>query len=78
MKWKQKEFFFYLTRNNQPKEVFAAVVPSSQYKNPEVEGAMQDGLHKWVLFDAYEIVKDEGQETIDTRWNVLKKEVTMV
>ena len=26
------------------------------------------------LFDAYEIVKDEGQEAIDTRRNVLKKE----
>ena len=68
------EGVFYLTRNSQPKEVFAAVIPTSQYKNPEVEGAMQDELNKWVLFDAYEIVKDEGQEAIDTRWNVLKKE----
>ena len=35
---------------------------------------MQDVLNKWVLYDAYEIVKDEGQEAIDARWNVLKKE----
>ena len=70
----EAEGVFYLTRNNQPKEVFAAVVPTSQYKNPEVEGAMQDELNKWVLFDAYEVVQDEGQEAIDTRWNVLKKE----
>ena len=35
---------------------------------------MQDDLNKLVLFNAYEIVKDEGQEAIDTRWNVLKKE----
>ena len=70
----EAEGVFYLTRGDQPKEVFAAVVPSSQYKCPEVQGAMHDEMHKWVLFDAYEIVKDEGQEAIDTRWNVLKKE----
>ena len=70
----EAEGVFYLTRNSQPNEVFAAVIPTSHYKNPEVEGAMQDDLNKWVLFNAYEIVKDEGQEAIDTRWNVLRKE----
>ena len=70
----ESEGVFYLTRSDQPREVFAAVVPSSQYKNPEVQGAMYDEMNKWVLFDAYEVVEDEGQEAIDTRWNVLKKE----
>ena len=70
----EAEGIFYLTRSVQAKEVFAAVVPTNLYGNPEVQGAMHDELHKWVLFDAYEIVKDEGQEAIDTRWNVLKKE----
>ena len=70
----EAEGVFYLTRNNQPKEVFATVIPVSQYKNPEVQAAMNDELEKWVAFEAYEIVNDEGQERIDTRWNILGKE----
>ena len=70
----EAEGVFYLTRNNQPKEVFATVIPVSQYKNPEVQSAMDDELEKWVAFEAYELVNDEGQERIDTRWNILGKE----
>ena len=31
-------------------------------------------MNKWFTFDAYYLVSDEGQEAIDTGWNVLKKE----
>ena len=35
---------------------------------------MNDEPEKWVSFEAYEIVNYEGQERIDTRWNILGKE----
>ena len=35
---------------------------------------MKDELNKWEAFEAYEIVDDEGQDTIDGRWVVNKKE----
>ena len=70
----EAEGVFYLTRKTEPIDVFAATIPASQYKHPEVQGAMADELEKWVTFDAYEIVNDDGQERIDTRWNILRKE----
>ena len=35
---------------------------------------MKAELEKFVLFDAYDIVENVGQETIDGRWVVNKKE----
>ena len=35
---------------------------------------MADELQKWVTFDAYEIVNDDGKEKIDTRWNIFRTE----
>ena len=70
----EAEGVFYLTRNQEPKETFAAIIPVSQYKNPEVQAAMEDEMGKWFSFEAYETVNDEGQEAIDTRWNILRKE----
>jgi hypothetical protein len=35
---------------------------------------MNEEMEKWEAFDAYELVNNDGQDSIDTRWNILKKE----
>ena len=60
------EGVFYLQRQS-PIEVLAVSVPSSEYKTPDVQEGMQDELNKYKMFDAYEVVTDEGQDRIDGR-----------
>ena len=67
------EGIFYLRREF-PVEVLAALVEPKDYDHPEVKEAMNDELMKWERFGAYEIVTDDGQDTIDGRWVVNKKE----
>ena len=55
-------------------DILAAMVPTSQHKDPEVVQAKIDELNKWKSYEAYEEVEDEGQEAIDTRWTVTRKE----
>ena len=64
---------FYLEKQI-PIDVLAVMVPVSEQNNPEVEAAKLDELEKFKLFDAYEIVEDKGQERIDGRWVVQKRE----
>ena len=68
------EGVFFLRRMQESKQVFAVTIPVSHYQDPEVQAAMTEEMAKWEAFDAYEIVNDDGQDSIDTRWNILKKE----
>ena len=72
-KVKDAEGVFYLARQD-PIDVLAAIVASKDYGNPEIQEAMSDELRKWEMFGAYKIVDDDGQETIDGRWVVNRKE----
>jgi hypothetical protein len=58
-----------------PTKVFAVEIPKKDYENPEVKSVMREELEKWEKFDAYEWVDDVGQEIIDTRRVVTKKEL---
>ena len=69
----EAEGVFYLLRQ-EPVDVLAVLVPPSEYHHPEIQSAMKDELEKFLLFDAYEVVDDDGQETIDGRWVINKKE----
>ena len=69
----EAEGIFYLERK-EPVEILAAMVMPNDYGKPEIQEAMKDELSKWEAFGAYEIIEDDGQETIDGRWVVNKKE----
>ena len=64
----------FLLQRNEPIHVLATLVPPSQYNDPEVKDAMILELEKWKQFEAYELVEDQGQDRIDGRWAVNKKE----
>ena len=72
VEWENKENkfeekgVFFLTRKEQI-EVLATMVPSAEYAHPEVKAAMEDELAKWERFEAYEVIDDNGQDTIDGR-----------
>ena len=51
-------------------EVFATLVPEKRHKEPEIVAAKQTELDNWKKYGAFEVVKDEGQPTITTRWVV--------
>ena len=55
-------------------DTYAIAVPSKEYSHPDIQAAMREELEKFEMFDAYEIVDDEGQERIDGRWVVNRKE----
>ena len=64
----------FLLQRRDPIEVLATLLQSSQYNDPEVKQAMEVELERWNEFDAYELVEDNGQERIDGRWIVNRKE----
>ena len=55
----------FMLQHSNPKVVLAAMVPTSQYKDPEIIQAMEDELEKWRMFGAYDVVPDEDKEAID-------------
>ena len=71
---KMEELGVFLLQRDEPIEVLATMVPSSQFKDPEVQQAMEEELEKWNQFEAYEVVEDNGQNRIDGRWIVNRKE----
>ena len=64
----------FMLMRSETRDVFATNVLSSEYSDPEVMEAMTDELSKWKTFEAYEVVKDEGQERINGRWVVTRKD----
>ena len=69
-------FLKILTKTNWASQRESKVVTHtpSENKTIDVQEAMQDELNKYKMFDAYEVVKDKGQDRIDGRWVVNKKE----
>ena len=45
-------------------EVYATTVPASRFKEPEVQQAMREEENKWLGYEAYEVVPDDGQERL--------------
>ena len=64
----------FLMQRNDPIEVLATLVPAKDYKHPEVQDVMEQELQKWKTFSVYDLVEDAGQEAIDGRWIIQKKD----
>ena len=50
------------------------MIPTSRHNEPEVIEAKIEELNKYKAFGAFDIVEDQGQEAIDTRWVITEKE----
>ena len=57
-----------------PVKVLAVEIPKKEYDRPEIQEAMREEIKKWNKFGAFELVQDDGQDKIDCRWVVNKKE----
>ena len=71
---KMESYGVFLMQRSEPITVLATLVNPKHYDDPEVQQAMETELERWNEFDAYEVVEDYGQERIDGRWIVNKKE----
>ena len=74
-------FFANMMKSSQEKidedevyEIFATEIPPKEQNTPEVIAAKQVEYDNYVKFDAFEEVKDVGQERLKTRWVCSKKE----
>ena len=74
-------FFANMMKSSQEKidedevyEIFATEIPPKEQNTPEVIAAKQVEYDNYVKFDAFEEVKDNGQERLKTRWVCSKKE----
>ena len=69
-----KELIRHNAAEREPIKVLAVELPKKDYNRPEVQEAMREELKKLEKFAAFESVEDVGQEKIDCRWVVTKKE----
>ena len=54
--------------------IYTVELPVSQHGTPEVKEAKMAEMNNLLDYDVFEEVKDEGQETIGSRWVVTEKE----
>ena len=54
--------------------IYMVELPVSKHGTPEVKEAKQTEVSNLMDYDVFEEVKDEGQETIGSRWVVTEKE----
>ena len=54
--------------------IYTVELPVSQHGTPEVKEAKMAEVSNLLDYDIFEEVKDEGQETIGSRWVVTEKE----
>ena len=54
--------------------IYTVELPVSQHGTPEVKEAKMAEVSNLLDYDVFEEVKDEGQETIGSRWVVTEKE----
>ena len=59
--------------NSKTYDTHVVHVPRSEWKEPEVQLAMQKELKNFTDFDVYDLVKDEGQQTISSGWVIIRK-----
>ena len=58
---------------NNDEQVNMLFTPERKYHNEEIEAAQEPELEKWIKYEAFEEVIDEGQECKTTRWVVTEK-----
>ena len=71
---KMESYGVFLMQRSEPIPILATLVHPKHYNDPEVQQAMEVELERWNQFQAYEVMEDVGQERIDGRWIVNKKE----
>ena len=54
--------------------IFTVEVPVREHKLPEVIDAKQKEIENLEKYGVFEEVEDEGQETVDSRWVITRKE----
>ena len=54
--------------------IYTVELPVSKHGTPEVKEAKMTEVNNLMDYDVFEEVKDEGQETIGSRWVVTEKE----
>ena len=54
--------------------VFAVKIPVREHKKPEVLEAKDRELENLAKYEVFEEVEDTGQEAIESRWVITKKE----
>ena len=70
--WDKIESF---TPETEEETAFMVFVPKEKLKDPEVREARKKQMDDWKRFEAYEEVKDEGQERIKGGWIDVYKEI---
>ena len=54
--------------------IYTVEVPVKEHKLPEVIDAKQKEIENLEKYGVFEEVEDEGQETVDSRWVITRKE----
>ena len=54
--------------------IYTVELPVSKHGTPEVKEAKMTEVNNFMDYDVFEEVKDEGQETIGSRWVVTEKQ----
>ena len=54
--------------------IYIVEVPVREHKSPEVIDAKQKEIENLEKYGVFEEVEDEGQETVDSRWVITRKE----
>ena len=57
--------------------IYTVELPVSEHGTPEVKEAKMAEVNNLLDYDVFEEVKDEGQETIGSRWVVTAKKIMM-
>merc|ERR1712243_536555 len=55
-------------------EIFSVEVPKRDHNKPEVKSAKDTEIENLSTYETFEEVKDEGQETIRSRWIITEKQ----
>ena len=55
-------------------QVNLVLIPRNKWNEKNVIDAKQEELNKLATWDTYELVPDEGQEAVSTRWVIWKKD----
>ena len=69
-----EEYGVHFLKQQHPVDVLATLVPAHLHNDPDIIDAKLQEIEKWKSFEAMEEVADDGQERIDCRWAVTRKE----
>merc|ERR1712115_154989 len=57
-------------------QIYSVEVPIKDHGKPEIVAAKNKDMKNLKFYETYEEVRDEGQETIGSRWVITKKTTT--